>query len=85
MISNTRFHLSYLVLSDLVLLSLILEYKFEGYDIPRYLQDKSRVYLFKIFLNRWKQFSVSHMIRYPCLIHIFFVRLHDTVFGFFLV
>ena len=52
MISNTRFHLSYLVLSDLVLLSLILEYKFEGYDIPPYLQDKSRVYLFKIFLNR---------------------------------
>ena len=41
-----------------------------------------RVYSFKIFLHRWQQFSVSH-IRYPCLIHIFFVRLHDTVFGFF--
>ena len=40
MISKTRFHLSYLVLSDLVLLSLILEYKFEGYVIPQYLQDK---------------------------------------------
>ena len=84
MINNTRFHLSYRVLSDLVLVSLILDFWLSLRDMifPQNSETKSRVYSFKIFLNRWKQFSVSH-IRYPFLIHIFFVRLHDTVFGFF--